>query len=188
MKPKTLKYFEKSAIIEEIREVIENINRITEPDKNITVKELRKSTVDLLGYFICQVENDGECPDEKPEIADDTPYERIMIMWNDICTAHNPLKGVSKTRKKHIRARWKEMPDIFEWSELFCKIQECKFLREWKGFDFNWFISRAGNFEKLREGKYWEGGNGRNGTSDAKTGKAKKLNSFENTTGRGKRT
>ena len=175
MKPKTLTYFPKSVIIDEIREVIDNLYRICEPDKQITVKELKKSAIDMLEYLICQIEEDGEYTGAKPEIADDTPYERIGVMWNDICTSYPQIKGLSDTRRKHIKARFKELPNLEEWGNLFRQIQKSEWLRTSSWFDFNWFIKSAGNFEKLREGKYFERTNG--------TAKSAKINRLKNPAG-----
>jgi len=73
-------------------------------------------------------------PGEDPEAVKrlKPPYKAIMELWNKLCA--NPSVGLPKclkisgTRSDHVRARWRENPDIVWWRELFTKISLSSFL------------------------------------------------------------
>ena len=90
----------------------------------------------------------------------DCPCSDIAELWNEICTSLPRVVELSETRKKAIKARWKENPlrqNLDWWRELFSSIESSDFLtgRTGKGgrFGFDWFLSPK-NIVKTVEGNY----------------------------------
>ena len=99
--------------------------------------------------------------DEEEEKKDPpAPYEKIKELYNTTCENLPKVKVVSETRKKHIKARWKQFNhDLATFEELFGNVKNSKFLngdndRKWKP-DFDWLMNEA-NMAKVLEGKYNE--------------------------------
>ena len=90
----------------------------------------------------------------------DCPYSDIAELWNEICTSLPRVVELSETRKKAIKARWKESDlrqNLDWWRDLFKSIEASDFLtgRTGKGgrFGFDWFMSPK-NMLKTIEGNY----------------------------------
>ena len=80
----------------------------------------------------------------------------ILGLWNK--TSFQKILQISKERKKLLRARWKEHPDICQWKCLLKKMEESSFLKganekSWTA-SFDWLISNDTNWLKILEGKY----------------------------------
>lgn len=88
-----------------------------------------------------------------------TPYETIKDLYNSICKDLSKVRSISSSRKRHLKARWKQFEcnlDTFE--ECFKKVQASVFCtgkneRGWKA-DFDWLIKNDNNMVKVLEGKY----------------------------------
>ncbi len=62
------------------------------------------------------------------------------------------------SRGKHVRARWREFPDLAIWEQLFEKATRSSFLngnndRGFRG-TFDWIVKSSINFSKVLEGNY----------------------------------
>lgn len=103
-----------------------------------------------------------KAPEPEPEKPDPTPKIKILELWNRCVPSLRQVLSVSGSkREKNLRARWREMPDLKEWEELFKKIESSDFLcgrvieKGKRPFtaDFDWVLCPS-NFVKIREGKY----------------------------------
>jgi len=93
---------------------------------------------------------------------DRVPYTQIVEIYHQECPDLPKVKVMNKTRKRLLRARWKEHPDLEFWKKYFKKVQQSDFLcgrvEPRKGrapfiADFEWLI-RPNNFAKVLEGRY----------------------------------
>lgn len=91
------------------------------------------------------------------------PYGKIVQAWNDALDRYNsPLPRVSKVsqgtrRQQHIRARWKDHPDLETWETVLEKAARSDFLNgRVKEFtaNFDWIVKSADNFQKILEGNF----------------------------------
>jgi phage replication O-like protein O len=85
------------------------------------------------------------------------PFQEILNVYHSTCPKLPKVLKLTSQRKKHINARWNEMPDIEQWREYFQKVSACPFLngandRNWR-CDFDWLINES-NQSKVLEGKY----------------------------------
>ncbi len=87
------------------------------------------------------------------------PYEKIRQAFIDLCPSLPAPKESAKwsgSRKRNVRARWKEYPAIEFWEDYFNRVEESEFLSgrvtRWRA-DFDWLM-KPSNFEKVLEGKY----------------------------------
>ena len=96
---------------------------------------------------------------DKDKEKEQTPYKKVVELYNSICTSLSKVKTATENRKKHIKARWSGDIDIFE--ELFTLAERSDFLTgrkpsdknpNWKA-DFDWLINEH-NMAKVLEGKY----------------------------------
>lgn len=99
---------------------------------------------------------------ESSPFSDRTPYKEIIELYHSICKSLPRVKVLNETRKRLIRARWREHPDMSFWEEFFRRIEESDFLtgrvspgKDGRIFvaDFEWII-RPNNFAKILEGRY----------------------------------
>lgn len=107
-------------------------------------------------------------PSEEEEAAADpaeipTPFEKIRLLWNEICVSYSKAQGVNGKRKISLEARWRERPDLDWWTKYFTRIEASGFLkgknpRKWRA-NFDWVLNAA-NMDKILEGNYDEEGGG----------------------------
>ena len=91
------------------------------------------------------------------------PLQQIMEFWNQALEENDsPLPRLKQIRQgtqrqKHVRARWKENPDIETWKAVIQKAAVSDFLngrvKEWQA-SFDWIIKSPDNFTKVLEGNY----------------------------------
>ena len=86
-------------------------------------------------------------------------YQRIADMYNETCVSFPRCVGLSETRKKAIRARFKSGYTLEDFKTLFTKAEASSFLkgknnRNWAA-NFDWLIKDA-NMAKVLEGNYDE--------------------------------
>jgi hypothetical protein len=95
--------------------------------------------------------------------AQNIPLKEIQELWNSALeTYSSPLPRLAKLtqntqRYKHIRARWKEYPDLAVWETVFSKAAQSDFLNgRVKKFQasFDWFVKNSDNFQKTYEGNF----------------------------------
>lgn len=88
------------------------------------------------------------------------PYEKIMQLYNTICTSLPKIKIIDGQRRKAVAARWRTYQSIEPFVDLFRKAEASTFMRgdNDKGWtaDFDWII-RPTNMAKVLEGKYDNG-------------------------------
>jgi hypothetical protein len=88
------------------------------------------------------------------------PYQAIKRLYNTICVDLPNVRKLSQSRKRHIKARWKEKPDIKWWERFFKRVQNSDFLTgrsmsqkyNFKA-SFDWVMKQS-NFIKINEGQY----------------------------------
>lgn len=91
------------------------------------------------------------------------PAQKILSFWNEeIQSVESPMPRVQRIKQgtqryKHVRARWKENPDLELWKTVIAKAARSSFLngrvKAWQA-DFDWIIKSPDNFTKVLEGKY----------------------------------
>ncbi|WP_075780063.1 hypothetical protein [Marinitoga sp. 1137] len=90
-----------------------------------------------------------------------TPYQKIIELYHTYCPSLPKVRVLNETRKKYIRARWKEHPDLKFWENYFKSVEESDFLTGRANYgnrnpfiaDLEWLM-RPNNFAKVIEGKY----------------------------------
>lgn len=119
------------------------------------------------------IDKEGDKETEEETKEPPAPYEEIKSLYNSICKDLSKVRSISSTRKKHIKARWKQFDyDLEAFKEAFEKVQASDFCkgqnkRGWK-VDFDWLIKNDNNMVKVLEGKYDnEDGGGPNGDGSA---------------------
>lgn len=114
------------------------------------------------------IEEEKEIEDKEPPV----PYEEIKELYNSICKSLSKIRSVSSTRKRHLKARWKQLDfNIDTFQEAFEKVEASDFCtgkndRGWKA-DFDWLIKNDNNIIKVLEGKYDNDDGGKAARSDA---------------------
>lgn len=104
-----------------------------------------------------QDDNHSEVPAVKMMNA--VPYNEIQELWNTICGGtYNKITGLGDSRKKHVKARWTEHPDLEYWRSVFNKLlraEHCLGLSDggWKA-DFDFIFKNNNGYTKLMEGGY----------------------------------
>lgn len=113
-------------------------------------------------------ELEKEIEDKDPPV----PYEEIKELYNSTCNSLSKVRSVSSTRKRHLKARWKQLDfNIDTFREAFEKVEASDFCtgkndRGWKA-DFDWLIKNDNNIIKVLEGKYDNEDGGNTVRSDA---------------------
>jgi len=82
-------------------------------------------------------------------------------LYHKYCPSLPKVVKLSDTRKKYIRARWKEYPELQFWEQFFKRVEASDFLTGRADYgnrkpfiaDFEWLV-RPSNFLKVLEGKY----------------------------------
>jgi DNA replication protein DnaD len=104
--------------------------------------------------------NEEECIKNDKEnnmSAEQTPYEEIKKIFNEICVTLPKIKSLTDARKNTLKTRWKENSSLKFFEELFCMVNESSFLSgrddRWKGCSFDWII-KPSNMQKILEGNY----------------------------------
>ena len=103
----------------------------------------------------------GDISQHKKSVDHPCPYKKIVSLYHEICTSLPKVKALTDTRKRYLRARWKEHPGMDFWRELFEKVEASDFLTGRADYgnrkpfiaNFEWII-RPNNFAKILEGIY----------------------------------
>jgi uncharacterized protein YdaU (DUF1376 family) len=99
--------------------------------------------------------------DEKLKKQNACPYDDIIALYHKLCPLNTVMRERTKTRDDHLRARWREYPDLAWWEQFFDIVAESKFLtgrvstpgRRPFVADLPW-LTKPENFVKVLEGKY----------------------------------
>lgn len=114
-------------------------------------------------------------PAEKPEGSnvhrmDPTPYAAILALYHENLPQLRAVEVLNDLRRRLVRARWRENPDLAHWRKYFRYVSTSGFLtgkvqlrKDEPPFeaDFEWLM-RPTNYAKVIEGKYHRNNNGRN--------------------------
>lgn len=100
-------------------------------------------------------------PDFSHEKSPPTPYMKIVELFHEKCPSLPRVVKLTEERKKYLRARWKEYPNLEFWENFFERIEASNFLTgraDYKGREpfiagFTWIL-RPRNFVEILEGKY----------------------------------
>lgn len=107
-------------------------------------------------------EKEEEVEEEREEdriVPPPTPFNKIKELFNENCKSLPKVRDITKKRKPHITARWKQFKyDLEVFIEAFKKIEASDFCkgqnnRGWK-CTFDWLIQNDTNMIKVLEGKY----------------------------------
>lgn len=120
------------------------------------------------GVFVASAKNTGghnpptqkstptKTPDDK---IPPCPFDEIQKLYNEILPELPRCRAVTENRKKYLRARWRQNPDMQTpeaWERYFKFIRKCKLLMGQKTdfvANFDWIIKPT-NFQKIIEGNY----------------------------------
>jgi len=90
------------------------------------------------------------------------PAQKIMNLFNEICTSLPEIKSIEGARLKTMQSRWKQQPNLDWWNRFFVTVQASDFLagrtppteghENWR-CDFD-FIMKPRYFTKIIEGGY----------------------------------
>jgi hypothetical protein len=87
----------------------------------------------------------------------DCPCDQIKELFNSTCKSLPTIQKIGKSRINKLNARWKELPDIEKFKEIFNKVEQSDFLTgkdgKWK-CNFDWIIENDKNYCKVLEGNY----------------------------------
>jgi hypothetical protein len=89
------------------------------------------------------------------------PYDDIIALYHKLCPTNTHMRERTKARDDHLRARWREYPDLLWWEQFFEIVAESKFLtgrvstRDRKPFlaSLPWLVMPE-NFAKVLDGNY----------------------------------
>jgi len=86
------------------------------------------------------------------------PYEQIQAYWNSKprLGVYHPCHQLTPQRKRHLRARWKELGFRENWQKIIDLCDESDFLvfNERNFFSFTWWIKNPENWAKILDGQY----------------------------------
>ena len=83
--------------------------------------------------------------------------QEVTGLYHNICKSLPTIRTVTDKRKKTIKARIKQYPDLTTYEELFTKTEASDFLTgrdgKWSGCNFDWLLNEN-NMVKVLEGNY----------------------------------
>lgn len=90
------------------------------------------------------------------------PFQDFAKAWTDNCGVLSPKKNLKLTdeRRRKIRARWAEHPDLAYWADCARRMAASSFCCEGPWATFDWLIKNDTNHVKVAEGKYDNRGSG----------------------------
>lgn len=157
---------EQKALLEEYGYSIDTISEvygINKKKKKNKNKEYRDHKNIEYPYSIDTVSDEGESvkDDANKPVNGNVPYQKILDLYHKYCNMLPRVRVLNDLRKKYLRARWKEFPDLKFWEEFFKRVANSKFLTGRVEYgsrppfiaDFEWLI-RPTNFVKVLEGRY----------------------------------
>jgi hypothetical protein len=83
-----------------------------------------------------------------------TPHDHFLNTWLDNCGGLSKPRGLNESRRKKIKARWGEKPDLEYWAEVVRRMAASSFCCEGGWATFDWLITNDTNHMKVMEGKY----------------------------------
>ncbi len=100
-------------------------------------------------------------PEKEPETEPDTvpsePYQPLVDLFNNSCPNLPRVGELNQSRKRNIKMRLKEHPDLSWWEEVFRKANGISFTgkdgKEWRP-TFYWLTKNDDNAVKVIEGNY----------------------------------
>jgi hypothetical protein len=87
---------------------------------------------------------------------EDCPYEKIRQLHREICPQFPQPTKVEGTFRDHVKARWRENPDIEIWRDQFQRATRAPWLNGsggWHCPGLRWIVNKT-NWEKIAEGQY----------------------------------
>jgi len=145
------------------------IDYVAEQITNDTIKHIydtwHESSTDRITIRGEKEEKEEEKEEEKQQEEEEqkelppTPYEKIKTLYNTFCLSLPQVRAMSEKRKRHLRARWRQLAgDLTAFEEAFRKVEASDFCkgkndRGWRA-DFDWLIKNDHNMVKVLEGKY----------------------------------
>ena len=119
---------------------------IQDVSKVDTQNSIGKNSIDK-SIYISPENKSGEMPN----------YQTFVDLYHQLCPSLPKVQRLTDARKKAIKARWLEYPDIETFKEVFRKCESNTFMKG--GGDRGWianfdFIFQASSFTKIVEGFY----------------------------------
>jgi len=140
--------------IKEKENKIKDISLVDQTDSDESVDSDESTTEES--------EIDTSSTSESNNRIDKTPYQQIVDLYNRICSSLPNVKMLNNTRRRLIKARWREYPDLTFWEAFFKRVEESNFLtgrvdpvgdRPPFVANFDWLLKSSG-FVKILEGYY----------------------------------
>lgn len=110
------------------------------------------------GEKISEKSESGPTPDTVPKEL--TP-ETLVATWNTITADKRPsVVEITDSRRKKIRLRLAEHPDLEFWESVFRRVVASGFLmgnggrESWTGATFDWIVTNDSNSVRIAEGNY----------------------------------
>ncbi len=100
----------------------------------------------------------SKSPKKSDPKTEKVPYQKILSLYHTILPELPKVQTLTDKRKRYLKARWKEHPDITWWEKVYMpKIRDSDFLMygkdSWRGADFD-FIINSSKMVKILEGNY----------------------------------
>lgn len=154
---KKLKELPKSQLLSDLKLFIE---RLDKPFLELLAKQIGEPVTVSVTVTETVTASEESQTEKQPE-EKTPPFNEIVDLYHGICAMLPRVRKLTKTRKTHIAARWKEMPDIEAFRRLFEMVIKSDFLtnrlfnnrNDWKA-DFDWLMQNDQNYIKVFEGKY----------------------------------
>jgi len=108
-----------------------------------------------------QQTTDNRIPPNPPQGGDHNkiPFRSLLELFNATCTDLPKAREINEARKRHLRQRWREHPDLEWWRALFAQVQASDWLtgrdpkaNGWRA-TLDWLIKPT-NLLKVAEGNY----------------------------------
>ena len=133
--------------------------------KDIVRKKKNKSVYTSPNGEVSSTSSEEEPSQPSPASrSPSVPFKKIQVLWNTTIEKNKSVLprlvtiNPNTPRATHVKARWKEFPDLAIWEKVFQKASKSSFLNgnNKRGFQgkFDWIVKSNSNFSKVLEGNY----------------------------------
>jgi len=107
-----------------------------------------------LARFESHIDHNNDPIEQAENQTQKVPYEDFQKLWNNHCGSLAGIVGLSASRRKKIKARLGENPDLTYWESCIKKMAASNFCQQGKWATFDWLVANDNNHVKVSEGKY----------------------------------
>ena len=94
----------------------------------------------------------------RPIENDDPRFQQIVDLFRTTCPSFQQQRRLTEARKRHLRARLVEEPDIERWKTAFSNMEKSSYMKGAAWATFDWVVKSGDNWIKTFEGNYQERG------------------------------